>query len=578
MEDIAFQGIFFSRLDHEIRLRLTNPNFFGVVVRQVPFRLELIRENGKTSEIARGTVGEVKIPRKGSVVVTIPISADHSGLLLTASDLPAHGGSALSVTGVATIDCLVTGWSFPFTRTVMVNPAMITGLVKKPGCWEHNVMGGPRGIRSFCRIFPSCLSACRRPRLPSEIHFHSTRLILLSSDSDSGPMAFTKGSYLKQLTAMMPMRSAELGRELAGSTPPSLFIGSWNYPNVLAGPMIAPLHGDTAIMDTPESWIPGAKTQEDILGYRLSLVRGKRQVDTADLNNPFVDSLQEIALAAGSIESEAAFASEPRGTSFSEEHTPFGPSAPIDRFEIQPGRWDRELEKVFYDTDLPAGDAILNLHRKALPFSAIQKALSAGTMGRGNARHLVPTRWSITACDSTIGDRLLARVRNYPLIDTVRVHEFASLNNRYAVILLPTGWQYEWTEAFLHVMGNEELVFSDHEGHRKKTGYSRVGGCYYSCKMAVLEGLERQQRQAGAVVLREAVQGYIPLGVFNVRENVRQAMLQKPVEFESVPAALAYLGGKFTLPVSRFMEAGTLLRDVSRIRQMTIRDFMRAEA
>ncbi|MEN6610188.1 MAG: hypothetical protein ABFC24_05045 [Methanoregulaceae archaeon] len=391
-------------------------------------------------------------------------------------------------------------------------------------------------------------------------------------------MTFTKGSYLKQLTAMMPMSSAAVGREIAGSTPPSVFIGSWNYPNVLAGPMIAPVHGDTAIMDTPESWIPEEKAQEEILGYRLSLVRGKRAVDTADLNDPFVESLQEIALSAGSIESEAAFATEPRGTTFSEEHTPFGPSAPIDRFEIEPGRWNRELEKVFYDTDLPAADAILNLHRKCTPFSAIQKAFSAGTMGKRNGRHLVPTRWSITACDSTIGDSLLAKVRNYPLIDTVRVHEFNSLNNRYAVILLPTGWQYEWTEAFLHVMGNEELVFSDHEGHRKKTGYSSVGGCYYSCKMAVLEGLAREQRQAGAIVLREAVRGYVPLGVFNVRENVRHAMLRKPVEFESVPAALAYLGGKFTLPVSRFIEAGDLLREVTRERQMTFRDFTARDA
>jgi hypothetical protein len=29
-------------------------------------------------------------------------------------------------------------------------------------------------------------------------------------------------------------------------------------------------------MDMPESWIPGQKTQEEIIGYRLNLVRGKR--------------------------------------------------------------------------------------------------------------------------------------------------------------------------------------------------------------------------------------------------------------------------------------------------------------
>ncbi len=53
-------------------------------------------------------------------------------------------------------------------------------------------------------------------------------------------------------------------------------------------------------------------------------------------------------------------------------------------------------------------------------------------------------------------------------------------------------------------MGNEELIFSDFENNGGKKGYSRVGGCYYSCKMAVLEALEREKKQAGAIILREA--------------------------------------------------------------------------
>ena len=105
------------------------------------------------------------------------------------------------------------------------------------------------------------------------------------------------------------------------------------------------------------------------------------------------------------------------------------------------------------------------------------------------------------------------------MIDTLRLHEFSSLHNRYAVLLLPTAWQYEWTEAFLHVLGNEEYVFSDYEGHKKKAGYLPLGGCYYSCKMAVLEALAQEHRQAGAIILREALPGYVPMGVFNVREN-----------------------------------------------------------
>jgi len=138
---------------------------------------------------------------------------------------------------------------------------------------------------------------------------------------------------------------------------------------------------------------------------------------------------------------------------------------------------------------------------------------------------------------------------------------------------MPTHWQYEWSEAFLHVLGNEELVFSDNEGRRKKTEYSHLGGCYYSCKMAVLEALAREQKQAGAIILREALHGYVPMGVFDVRENVRNAMNQPSQEFEDLKSALTHVSGKFTLPLKRFIEEGALLRNMIHERQCTLRDF-----
>ncbi|MEI8330767.1 MAG: hypothetical protein WCF90_03820 [Methanomicrobiales archaeon] len=386
-----------------------------------------------------------------------------------------------------------------------------------------------------------------------------------------------KGAYLKQLTAStQQMKSIDVGKEMEGSSPPSVFIGSWNYPDVYAGPMIAPQHGDTTIMDMPESWIVGNHTQEEIIGYRLSLVRGKSRVNVGDLNTRYIEKLQEISLSSLSIESDVSFSSVPSGTHFSEEHTPFGPSAGIERFEIESGRYDSKLEKVFYDTDLRSPEAVIGLHQQGVPFSSIQKAFSVGTMGVDRNRHLVPTRWSITACDTMIGDQLLTEVKKNSVIDAFRVHQFSSLHNNYAIILMPTGWQYEWSEAFLKVLGNEELVFSDHEGYKKKTEYSYLGGCYYTCKMAVLEALSRQQEQAGAIILREAHRGYVPMGVFNVRENVRSAMLQQPREFEDIRSALTHISESFSLPMIRFIKEGELLRESIQQRQCRLSDFSSA--
>ena len=382
-----------------------------------------------------------------------------------------------------------------------------------------------------------------------------------------------KEAYLKKLTSSMYIPSKEMGLQIDGSSPPSVFVGSWNYPQVFAGPMIAPLHGDTMIMDRPESWLPEKKTQEEIIRYRLNLVRGKQRVKVTNLHDRFIEKLQDIALSSGSLESRAEFQNAPKGATFSHDHAPFGPSAHLEQLEIGNSRWEQHLEKAYYDDDLRAAEAVSHLHEMGLPFSSIEKAFSLGSFGMGKRRRLVPTRWAITACDSTLASRLLYKVRAFEPIDCCQVREFSSLNNFYAVLLLPTAWQYEWMEAFLHILGNEELIFSDYENNAGKKSYSRVGGCYYSCKMAVLEALAQEEKQAGAIVLREAYPGYVPLGVFNVRENVRNAMRQQGQEFENMKGALKHISARLELPIKKFIEQSDLLQEQMRSRQTTLSSF-----
>ena len=92
--------------------------------------------------------------------------------------------------------------------------------------------------------------------------------------------------------------------------------------------------------------------------------------------------------------------------------------------------------------------------------------------------------------------------------------------------------------------------------------------------MAVLEGLAREQKQAGAIVFREAYPGYIPMGVFNVRENVRNAMQQEPKEFTDMKTALSYISTKLLLPLIRFVKESTLLKELRSCRQTTLNSFL----
>lgn len=60
-------------------------------------------------------------------------------------------------------------------------------------------------------------------------------------------------------------RSAE-GLSIEGSSPPSVFVGRFGYPYVLAGPLTPQLYGDTSILDEPESWF--GRSIDQIIDYR----------------------------------------------------------------------------------------------------------------------------------------------------------------------------------------------------------------------------------------------------------------------------------------------------------------------
>ncbi len=371
-------------------------------------------------------------------------------------------------------------------------------------------------------------------------------------------MRYGKATFLKKFTDKFHFKSVDVGTNLDGSSPPGVFVGKYGYPKVFVGPLLTKEHGDTSSMDRPEDWIPKSNPQE-VIDYRLNLVRGKSMVGIKELDNRLVRQMREIAMAKNSVESEAEFSKKPRGFMLHEETQPFGPSAELQKFNVGNVKWEQKLEKVFHDTDLKAKDAVLDSYRKGVLISQIQKAFSIGTMGINKNRKLVPTRWSITAVDDIIGKELVSDIKQNPLINEYRVYEFNAFNNYFAILMTPTLWQYEWTEAFIKVMDNQVAIFSDFESNSGKKEYSSVGGCFYSVRLAVAEKLKEEKRQAGALVFREAYPGYIPLGVWLCRELTRTALKQKPQSFDSLSAAMNYISARIQLPIETFKKESTLL-------------------
>ena len=122
--------------------------------------------------------------------------------------------------------------------------------------------------------------------------------------------------------------------------------------------------------------------------------------------------------------------------------------------------------------------------------------------------------------------------------------------------------------------GKNIAIYSDWEGNNGRSTYAAIGGCYYSARLATCELLTKERRQATVVVLREARPGYImPIGVWQVRENVRNAMKQKPFLFKTLNESLGFIGSRFEIPLRRWIAQSELLKNV--LFQKRITDFFK---
>ncbi len=345
---------------------------------------------------------------------------------------------------------------------------------------------------------------------------------------------------------------------MKGSSPPTVFVGRIGYPNIRIYPSTPPVSGDTSFLENPSKWLN--MRLEEFIGARLSLVRGGVHYKASSANNPdkLLIDIQELALSHKPVYIYMNLKSIPRGGYFSEETPPLGPWAPLSRVELSDTpKIERLVEKVYYDTDLKASEAIYILYREGVGVEKISSILSVGALGR--SRRLVPTRWSITAVDSLVSEKLVDEIRNFPEINEYRVFIREVRGNLFIGILAPLKWMFEWGEAWFpgstwNPWGLEVEIEIDYEGNSGRSDYPSIGGCYYASRLAVAEYLHRIKRQATVILWREIYTGFtLPIGVWFVRENIRRMLSSEPYKVNSFSEALEIIGKKLRVSLNKWL-------------------------
>ncbi|MCX8195124.1 MAG: hypothetical protein N3G22_03410 [Candidatus Micrarchaeota archaeon] len=365
----------------------------------------------------------------------------------------------------------------------------------------------------------------------------------------------------------------ELKQEMFGPSPPFLFVGHSFYPNVYWGPLIS----KERVVDEP-SLLYGMEI-ERIIEARAQVIRGMRKINVMD-SERILETAQEALMSIKPVDTEVRFSKIPSfSLLFDNIASPIGATAPLERLSLAGNPAVPKKVDSLFNEGVNASEAIGELLQDGFDVHYLSKLLSGGILGSKKERRLVPTRWAITATDDIAAKKLLSSVRQFPELSCPALYSNTYLDNHFEILLLPGQWEYEQFEAVISREALEERkglpcsgdlaprrklaagISEEYEPYSGRAAYAeRQGGGYYAARLAVCEALHKMKRQARAVVFREIGPGYdVPVGVWEVRENVRHAFLNPPIRFDSLREALKECEKRLAIPIEEYLSRSRIL-------------------
>ena len=343
----------------------------------------------------------------------------------------------------------------------------------------------------------------------------------------------------------------------------SVFVGRVGYPRVGVGPLAAVEY--TKGMDDPSSWF--GMDYSKLIELRSMMLRSRLSYNVRSRDR-FILENQELALATKPTDVELSFRSKPvYRVSFSDIVQPMGPSAMLEKLRLAENpHIPKKIDYIVSD-DLKAAQAGIMLYQSGHDVYRITNILASGALGKRDSRKLVPTRWSIVAVQDMVAQDLITGIREFPHLDEFRVYSSDFLDNHFEILLMPGSWEFENFESWApgsmwtaQLKGPE--ILEEYEPYSGRKSYAeQQGGGYYASRLGVTEGMAGIGRQARVVVFREVHEGYtVPLGNWQILENVRNAFKQGFQRFSTREEALKHIGSRLRLPVNDYIKKSVLLK------------------
>lgn len=317
-------------------------------------------------------------------------------------------------------------------------------------------------------------------------------------------------------------------------TPPGIFVGSYGYPEVLAGP--------TALFN-PDVFDYGKERfgmkLEEVISMNSNVYRTASKMSIRRPDEKFHEYILESASSIKPF--EIAFKTEhfsmhgPDTGDFFD--TPVGSTAMVSNLRVTGNpKIPKMVDYIHGDNDLKSSEGLFKLFQEGFQPEYLQNILAGGLIGIDHQRKMVPTRWAITATDDILFKELKKDIIHSPWISDIMQFNMNYVGNSFQVVLFPGPFSFEmleqWNRGSLWGQGSVSI---DYEGIKGRTNYaSNITGAYYAARLSVARYLRSIGKQASVIVVRTIGSEYhSPLGVWVIRSSVREALKNRPVKFSS---------------------------------------------
>ena len=348
---------------------------------------------------------------------------------------------------------------------------------------------------------------------------------------------------------------------------PAPFIGRYGYPRINVG-ILSPseIMNDADNLDAQRQWAKNNLDIPEIVGFRSQLINSRDKAHVKD-KNKLLEIAQEVALSKKAVDLEINLKKKPTLVFKTDPYlAPHAANAQIKSAVLADNpKIPRFADKII-DDDLLANKQLIELNKK-FDEHYLSKILSVGLLGKEKSKKLVPTRWSITATDDTLGKNNISEIKQFRQNEEYLMHFGGYLGNYYAILFFPEIWSYELFEIYAGDSDDKGDYMTDHESYNGRKDYaSNTVGGYYACRLAITEKLKEKKRQASVLALRFITDEYTtPLGVWVVREATRKSLESSPISFASKELMFSYLKYKinstFSLDADKFLNLSKILTE-----------------